>query len=328
VAAACGLALFGGAVPARAASVEVGTSHEAWYARVPSVESRPAGTLHVGVLLGVEESRTYLALDLTGVDASAVTGGTLRLPIDAASSRSLEQAAVDVCVAANTGPEVEGSSEDPPAADCSAAVPAVLDGDVQELVADLAPLAKGLGTTGLALVPRGGAAPAAVWHVTIRGRANTAPGARPIRATLDLAGSGPDAPARPGAKETDVTPRLPAAPSPVFADEDDAFASVTAFEVPPAVLSGAAAPLVALAGGDAAVPNVGARPAAARPPVRVGASPPNSVAFAMPLVVLAVACYLGSALTRPAAPARGPGRDEPRRAPRPGAGARAPSTGE
>lgn len=314
--------------PARAATVEVGTSVEAWYATVPTtpVASRPPGTIHVGVVLGTEESRSYLSLDMTTVDAERVTGGQLRLPIDASSSRSPELAAIDVCLAGTTGPAVEGSTDDPPPADCSSSSPAAFDANGGQFVADLGPFTASLRTSGLALVPRA-AAPTDTWHVAIWGAKSTSPDARPIRATLVLTDSptGTPAPAAPGAAVPVVADERPTA---FGGGEGNAFASASGLNLPVSIepddrAAAAAAPQLG-APDPAAVSTVGAPVANRLSSVvaRFGASPPNSVAFALPLVLLALACYLASALTRPAAPAR----DERRRGHLPTAGARALSS--
>lgn len=285
--------------PAAAVTTEVGTSFEAWYARLPTIEPRPADTLSVGVALGLEESRSYLALDLAGVDAAEVTGGRLRLPIDVAASRSIEAAAIDVCQVGALGPEVAGSTEEPPAVDCTVTAEATLDAGASELVADLTPFVSSLATTGLALVPRP-AAPTDTWRVVLFGRRSQAPGARPIRATLVL----PDPPVRPAPAPAAPSPAAdvaaPASASP-FGGEGTAFASVDSFELPAVV----AAPIEA---SPVVVPQLGPVDVAAAPAVSVApaaspaTTPPGSLAFALPLVVLALAGYLGSALTRPALP--------------------------
>lgn len=313
--------------PVGAATVEVGTSVEAWYARVPTtpLASRPPGTIHVGVMFGREESRSYLALDVTGVDVDRVTGGQLRLPIDAASSRSPELAAVDVCLAGTTGPAVEGSTGEPPPADCRTSSPATFDGAAGQLVADLGPFASSLRTAGLAVVPRA-AAPTDSWHVAIWGAKSTSPSARPIRASLLL----PDPPAATAKAEAPAAPAVVTVgePASVFGGEGNTFASVSGFDLPafvePDDVAAAAVPQLGAADAAAAVPTVGA-PVASRASSSVsalGASPPNSLAFALPLVLLALAGYLASALTRPAVPTP----DELRRGRRRDVAAPAPST--
>ena len=310
--------------PARAVTAEVGTSFEAWYARLPSVEPRPADTLSVGVALGLEESRSYLALDLTGVDAAEVTGGRLRLPIDVAASRSIESAAIDVCLVGSLGPEVAGSTAEPPAADCSVTTAAALDPDAGELVADLAPFVSSLSTTGLALVPRPAAA-TDTWRVAIFGRKSQAPGARPIRAALVL----PDPPVRPvpSSPATSVPAAVEPPAASTFGGEGNAFASVESFDVA-APVTPAPAEVEPVAVPQLGPVDVGAAPTlAAAPAASPGATPPGSLAFALPLAVLALAGYVASTLTRPALPPPARAPVEPRPAPDPGAGARGPSTG-
>src|SRR5689334_7791430 len=70
-------------------------SVDGWYAASAACTSSPSGclpagapaspypakTLHVGVLLGQEESRTYLSLDLLSLPSgTALTSGTLQVP--------------------------------------------------------------------------------------------------------------------------------------------------------------------------------------------------------------------------------------------------------
>lgn len=314
--------------PARAASADVGTSLEAWYATMPTtpLQYRPPDRLHVGMLVGREESRSYVALDLAGVDAERVTGGLLRLPVDPASSRSPELARIDVCVAGTPGPAVKGSTDAPPPADCSTASPATFDGAARQMVADLGPFASSLRTASLALVPRSPDA-GDTWHVAIWGAGSSAPEARPIRATLMLREATPTTPTSPSSSPSAPSVAAGPAPSSTFGGADHAFAATSGLDFrDPAepVIESAPAPVPQLGAPAAEAASTVGAPVRRRsaPAGAFGTSPPDSVAFAVPLVLLALAGYLGSALTRPA----GPTTDGPRRGRRPGAGARWPST--
>jgi hypothetical protein len=315
--------LFGAMPAARAGTVTVPTSVEAWYASLPSAGARPADTLHAGVTAGIEDSRSYLALDLDAVGDAEVLGGLLRLPIDAASSQAPEGAAMSLCLAGSPGPEVEGSTGPPPPVDCS--VTSKLTLAAGAFTADLAPFAASLRTAGLAIVPV--AAPGASWHVTFWGRANRSPGASPITAAVERRDPPATTPttaangssATPTATTDDHLDGVREPSRPAFASPETAFASPAPFALPPAV--DAASPALGTSAGDGT--------AIAAPVVRrslpTGVVPPNSLAFALPLVLLVLAGYLCAALTRPAIPhARAPGGRTG--GPPPGAGARSPNT--
>ena len=110
--ACCGALLWWAALPAQADRATVGTSAESWYQvggcavlpcpgstlpvtppvplpsplpaplPTPSVNPFPAGTLHVAVTAGEEQSRTYIKLALDSLPFGAqLQGGTLSLPV-------------------------------------------------------------------------------------------------------------------------------------------------------------------------------------------------------------------------------------------------------
>lgn len=204
---------------AQPAPVTAGTAAEAWYRTLPvqaPAEADPctlpvgclpaapaplpsqyaAGTLHVGVAGGAEESRTYLALDLSGVEPGAeVTGGTLTLPVatdPSAGTTAPDQAALRACaVTAPVEDGVDGSLTGAPPVDCAtssdaAFVPAEA-GAPAAFTVDLAPFAEVLsaGGSSLALVPA--EEPGEAWHVAFSRRDRQAEGATPISASLQVA---------------------------------------------------------------------------------------------------------------------------------------------
>lgn len=283
------------------------TTTEAWYATLPSVSPRPAGTLHVGLTAGLEDSRTYLALDMSGVP-SDVTSGTLDLPIDAPDSSAPDTAVIDVCLAGDPGPSVEGSTDSPPPVDCSVRAPAKVGATA--LTVDLTPFLGTLRTSGLALVPTAGGS--ASWHVAIFGRKNP----RHITATF-------------ASPEADAVPVVASPPTtttevvPVFSAPGNEFASPAPFRLPP--VPARRVPV-------RPVPSLG-------PPVRSpiparSARYADSFVFTLPLVLLALLWYFGGALTRPVvvpeptSDVSGTGLREPRRSRRRALAARAPRASE
>jgi hypothetical protein len=179
------------AVGAGSATVAVAT--DAWYAvssactasptgclpAAPQSSAYPAKTLHAGATLGQEDSRTYLTLNLTALPAgTALTGGTLRLPISSGQdgSFSSDTATLQACaVTASFKDDVEGSTAAPPAVDCKkATAPAkyvAAAGSVPEMyTVDLAPFASawtlGASTQGIVLMPSTETAAGSTWHAT------------------------------------------------------------------------------------------------------------------------------------------------------------------
>lgn len=294
---------------ARASQSTSTTSTEAWYATLPSVSPRPAGTLHVGLTAGLEDSRTYLALDMSGVPSDA-TSGTLNLPLDVADSSAPDTAVIDVCLAGDPGPSVEGSTDPPPPVDCSVHAPAKVGATA--FTVDLTPFLDKLRTSGLALVPTAGGSGS--WHVAIFGRKNPTH----ITATFEV----PDPDAAPAASQP-ITTTTTTDVAPVFSAPGNEFASPAPFRLPPAPAR--RAPIEP-------VPSLGA-------PVRSPVAPSSnryadSLVFTLPLVLLALLWYFGSALTRPVVvpeptdDVSPPGLREPRRARRRALAARAPRASE
>jgi hypothetical protein len=271
---AVALVLLAPTIAARAGEATTSTSTEAWYATLPSVSPRPTGTLHIGVTAGLEDSRTYLALDMSGVPTDA-DSGTLTLPIDAADSSAPETAVIDVCSAKSAGPSVEGSTDAPPPIDCSVHAPARIGADA--VTVDLGPFLDRLRTTALALVPTTGGS--ASWHVALFGRANP----KHITATFHV----PDPEPSPAVAAPTTTTTAETAP--VFSAPGNELASPAPFELPPAPVH--QAPVVA-------APSLGTSPIQTSVPT-TSRRYADSVVFTLPLVLLAVGAYFASALTKP-----------------------------
>lgn len=215
---------------AQATTLTVSPSAEAWYQPPPGLpaETSPcdlptgcgpqapvavpsqylAGTLHVGVRGGVEESRTYLTLDLAARAADqSLTGGTLTLPLAIGSGSGTlapDTATLRACLVTDFVIDgIDGRPTGAPATDCatsSIATYVASAGDVPaRFRVDLAPFAarwSALGSASLALVPGDGSAPSDVWHVAFSRRDRADVGAEErITAQLQLARRGDPEPA-------------------------------------------------------------------------------------------------------------------------------------
>lgn len=292
-----------GSAPARAdTEVIVPTAKESWYFTTPvaappgapALSPYPAGTLHVGVSGGQEDSRSYIALDLGSLPADAeMTGGTLVLPVApaAAGTRSPESARLRVCRADDPDEDVEGSTAPPPAADCSLSADAEYDADASVFEADLAQFI-GFLDGGLAIVPRPPATEES-WHVAFHGREAEGEDAEPITARLELEDAGD------------------AFEAPPFFDSG-AFGA----DVHPEATFGQSAPDPLLGGPVAPAPRSSPPPTAEVPPAedgeaRVVGRPivlgtsdgfKYSVIFLLPLLLLVAVPYFGHALTAPLVP--------------------------
>jgi hypothetical protein len=206
-----GAALVGGVlalVPASAAlatpssSVQVPAASDSWYRAsvacgtplgCPTTPSPyPAGTRHVGVQLGSEESRSYLQLDLSSVpDGARLTGGLLTVPLGGVEdgTASPDTAAVLACVAFDPVATADGTyTASPPEPSCSAASApgryvAAVGTSPAELVFDLKPvvplwqtaIVRGV----LVLLPQPGAAVTDTWHVAFSAASRTGGVAKP-----------------------------------------------------------------------------------------------------------------------------------------------------
>jgi hypothetical protein len=281
--------------PARAESASARPEVEAWYATpptcalpvgcgpgqtLPTLSRYPAGSLHVGVTAGAEDSRSYVKLGLSGIPSGAsVTSGSLTIPVagtDAGTS-SPETAQVVACFVTSTVTDSEGTFAAPPTADCSTTAPATYaPGPPAVLTVDLtsfaARWAAGEANNGIALLPAAAPAPGTTWHVAFTKRTATA--------------AFQYSPASTG----DVSPVLE--PAPVF-DDSAAFAGLPLIGPVVAPPRSSAAPVVEQA----------QRPTRLAPVVSVGGSGfAYPAVFALPLLLLGLGGYLGWALNRPALP--------------------------
>lgn len=275
---------FAPSLPARADSASAKPEAEAWYAQAPTcstplgclplppLSNYPAGTMHIGVRAGFEESRTYMRLDLSGVPSdAALRGGTLTIPLAESDAGTLspEAATVDACFAFAGFEPAEGSTQTVPAVDCFTSARATYNpGPPATLTVDLAPFAArwaaGEPNDGIALLPAPGAAPGTTWHVAFTSGSSAA--------NLEYD------PAPAGAPALEDTPPL----------EDTVFPALPVDAFTPPVAS--AAPIVAQA----------EQPQRVQPAFSIttgGFEYP--MVFALPLLLLALGGYLGWALTRP-----------------------------
>ena len=178
------LLMFSNVHIAAAESVTLGAETQGWYNTLgpcPAVggcptgttTSRyPSGTLHVGVTLGQEDSRTYLSFDIDSLPASP-SAGTLTLPIAGADAgtQNASAAQLSACLATEPAAEVEGSDRTPPAMDCSTNTTASRAGSA--FTVDLAPfLARWKSENyGLAIIASEEArTPGTSWHVAFEGK--------------------------------------------------------------------------------------------------------------------------------------------------------------
>jgi hypothetical protein len=284
--------------PARADTTPASTTDEAWYAppptcglptgcgpteSLPPISRYPAGTLHVGVTAGLEDSRTYLKLDLSGVPFDAtLTGGTLTLPVASAAdgTSSPETAQVAACFVGAAFAPAEGSVAPPPAVDCTTTTAATfVSGPPAVLTVDLSPFAarwaNGEANNGLALLPAAGTAPGTSWHVAFSAKSRAGSDVPPARASLSYAAvAAPEEP----------TPEV------IDSSGDVAFGPLGGVFVGPAVVPSPAAAIVE----QSKLPDRVLPAAAVSGP---GFAYP--VLLALPLLLLGLGGYLGWALTRP-----------------------------
>lgn len=172
-------------------STPVTLGAEAWYGGTgcllpglctPHLGTTASGLLHVGLSVGAETARTYLAVP-DGAVTAGVDSAVLHLPLDLAAadgSSAPTKALIEVCTTKVAITAVDGSSAKPPATDCTTHVLAQVVGTASpgtEIVADLTPLLAALRTAGtnLALLPL--SAPLASWEVTFTAATSTKAGA-------------------------------------------------------------------------------------------------------------------------------------------------------
>jgi hypothetical protein len=286
-------ALGGG--PARAETASAPVTDDAWFTppptcalpigcgptdSLPPLSRYPAGTLHVGLTAGIEDSRTYLKIDLGAVPAGGtLTGGTLTLPVAPAAdgTTSPETSQIAACFVTSNFTPVEGSLAPPPSIDCSSTIDATyVPGPPAVLVVQLAPFASrwaaGETNYGVALVPAGVPAPGTTWHLAFSSRTR----------------AGSDVPA--GSAQLTYDPAaIPVEPAPEIVDEPALSDVITDF-LPAAPPQSPAAAIV----------DQSNLPTQLAPVVDIGGPGfAYPVVMAMPLVLLVLGGYLGWALTRP-----------------------------
>ena len=243
---------------------------------------RPAGTLHVGALAGMETDRAYLAFDIAGVaGADEVDGVRLTVPVSPDDgTQSPETATILVCDVADAIRDGgrDGGGDDGPEADCDGAPTArFVAGAEPTFTVDLPAPTDDL--LQVALVPGG----EGTWHVAFDRRERD--GGQP--ATVVVSSSEAAAPAPPAPPPVTVPPASPsfAPPIPDGPALQPALPDLTPAPVSPgqAVADEATAPPTPVA----SVPIVGSLP------FRYPA------VFALPLVLLVVLGLAGDGLTRP-----------------------------
>jgi hypothetical protein len=188
------------------ADVTAGDAAEAWYASapVPPASVYPADTLHVGVLVGSENARTYVVPDFSGVPEGGVpVSGTMTLPVSTtptAGNQNAATAQIVACMA--TAPFTDGASgstNKAPATDCTVTAKANYVASPGSFTIDLAPFlqawSQGKPRLGIALLPAPGQAPTTTWHVAFNGR--KLPASPHVSSSLRVtpAGAGAAAPA-------------------------------------------------------------------------------------------------------------------------------------
>jgi hypothetical protein len=200
-------------------SLTVAVATDAWYAAssactasptgclpaAPQTAAYPTKTLHAGATAGQEDSRTYLTLNLTALPAgTALSGGTLRLPISSGQDGSLspDTATLQACaVTATFKDDVEGASTAPPAVDCKkATAPAkyvAAAGSAPEMyTVDLTPFASawtlGAATQGIVLMPSAETAAGSTWHATFSAHDRDVPAPQHISALVTYASAAGD----------------------------------------------------------------------------------------------------------------------------------------
>lgn len=201
------------AAPVAANDATVGTTDESWYQvagcttvtcaapappaaqppppaprpTAPGVNPFPAGTLHVGILGGQEQYRSYIKLNLVSLPFDAMLeGGTLTLPIvdeEQSGTANLEAAKLQVCFMEKPfqGGDA-GVVATPPEADCGtkAAANLITQANAKLFTVDLKLFAQrwaaGEANNGLALIVTDAAKQAGeTWQVAISGKGFNGP---------------------------------------------------------------------------------------------------------------------------------------------------------
>lgn len=200
--------IFGVGASAAGTTAKVGDAAEAWYytgavgscsspvgcppVSAPSGVGYPSGTLHVAVAAGQMTDTTYLQPDLASLPSGeTAVSGTMTLPLYTASgggSYNTSAATMEACLATKSFKDgTEGSTDTPPAIDCSVKSPVQVGTNAFTLKLDpfLAAWNNGQPEYGIALIPDPAQTTAASdWHVTFDGRRLS--GTQPITSTVTL----------------------------------------------------------------------------------------------------------------------------------------------
>ncbi len=284
---------------------ETGTTVEAWYyvaddAATPTplpvipdpVNPYGENTLHVAVTAGQEESRTYIALDLSDLPpVFELLNATLIVPIDPGGvTMNPERARVQLCLSAIPPKSTHGSFEEPPEVDCDIkTVPSYETKPFPHLRADITDFGADLAFSGLALMPSDRAKEQGdTWHLTIYGKKNEAEGAKPITAELEYVEEDLTSPV----VDTRITPDLGAPPNFGSPDTGGGFDFSTS--------NGPALDPASAPSDDSAAAPIAADEPAEEPQLELAAEtePAYTIVWGLPLLLLALSFYFGSALTR------------------------------
>ena len=286
--------------------VTVPTDVEAWY-YVADEEAEPPvplpvvpdpvnpygeNTLHVSVTGGQEETRTYLTLDTTSLPVTfELIEGSLELPVDPGGvTLNPETARVQICLSELPPQSVGGSFEEPPEVDCATKVPATYEAEPSpHLVADITDFGTDLTFSGLAIMPSVRAREQGdTWHLTFYGKKNETEDAKPITARLTFVE--PVDPIFDLDDGTDDTGSVPDFSTGDSGGLDFDTSTGPSFDV-----------------GGAPVEDVAQEPTDTATPVEAEevfelaseeAPPAYTIAWALPLLLLAFLSYFSSALTR------------------------------
>jgi hypothetical protein len=278
----------------------VTTSVEAWYHLIPGPTPPPLptqpeptnpygeDTLHVGITGGQEDSRTYISLNVEDLPLTfEVEKGFLELPINPDNGTFGETSAhVQVCLSDPPAENVEGSFEEPPEVDCKTKADAKYrKKPYPRLIASLTEFGADLAFSGLAVMPSEKAKEnGETWHVAFYGKKNKAKEAKPIKAKLSVTTEDPFASFDDfGSVNEDFGTALPGA---------GGGADISSVSGPSFGSETVDAPQ------QAEPPAQAETPAQALPPSAQPASQtrPVTIVWYLPLVLLALASYLASAL--------------------------------
>lgn len=290
-------------------SVEVPTGVEAWYNTTPlpvgdlPVVPPPTNpyeedTLHVRITGGQENARTYISLDLKRLPVGTeISDGLLSLPLAPSEKETDDDrsARLWICLADPLDEKVSGSFEQPPKVDCESRSGATYVRKPRpHFIVDLAPFVDFLQTNSLAVLPSDVAREKGdTWHVSFYGKKNDTKSANPVTAELVIAEVSGLAAAPPPVPPVNPDPAPPA---------DSGFGSGSLnIGMPPPTqpLNDAPAPPSSDRLGSRTPATRNPQPVAAPPAEPTAAEGPSYTAvWALPLLLLLLAGYFSSALTR------------------------------